>query len=90
MITDLGMPDMTGWQVARQANTIRPEIPIILLTGWGAAVTGDQAADVRVSRILSKPVRIGDLLETIHGILHGREAENPPPAAARRPLGDAR
>jgi CheY-like chemotaxis protein len=35
VLTDLGMPDVNGWEVARTAKTKRPSMPVVLVTGWG-------------------------------------------------------
>jgi PAS domain S-box-containing protein len=56
VVTDLGMPDVTGWEVARAAKARRPDLPVVLLTGWGDQVEGEAPALVRVDRVLTKPV----------------------------------
>ncbi len=56
VITDLGMPDVTGWDVARAAKARHPGLPIVLLTGWGDQVGAEAPADVLVDRVLTKPV----------------------------------
>ena len=56
VITDLGMPDVTGWDVARAAKARHPDLPIVLLTGWGDQVGAEAPADVLVDRVLTKPV----------------------------------
>ena len=37
VITDLGMPKTTGWEVAERIKSKSPETPVFLLTGWGEA-----------------------------------------------------
>ncbi|HEX7551441.1 MAG TPA: GAF domain-containing protein, partial [Candidatus Methylomirabilis sp.] len=70
VLTDLGMPEMTGWEVAKAVNASWPHLPVLLLTGWG-----DQAADVppghRVARVLSKPIRREQLLAVIAEVTGG-------------------
>ena len=34
-VTDLGMPGLSGWEVARRIHAVHPEIPVALITGWG-------------------------------------------------------
>jgi signal transduction histidine kinase/ActR/RegA family two-component response regulator len=57
VLTDLGMPGMTGWEVARALKAGHPELPVGLITGWGdeqRARFGDgDIADF----VLSKPIR---------------------------------
>jgi PAS domain S-box-containing protein len=56
VLTDLGMPDVTGWEVARAAKARNPNLPVVLLTGWGDQAGAEAPQDVRVDRLLAKPV----------------------------------
>ena len=38
IFTDVGMPGMSGWELAREIRQINKEIPIAVITGWGEAV----------------------------------------------------
>jgi CheY-like chemotaxis protein len=55
VITDLGMPGMTGWKLAEQIKTRSPQTQVFLLTGWGEGVA-DADASRFVDRIIAKPV----------------------------------
>ena len=70
VLTDLGMPEMTGWEVVKAVNASWPHLPVLLLTGWGG-----QEADVppghRVARVLSKPIRREPLLVLIAEVTGG-------------------
>ncbi len=65
LITDLGMPDLTGWEVARAAKTHNPNLPVILVTGWGSEVARDAPDSRVVDRVLGKPVPLQELLDAI-------------------------
>lgn len=65
VLTDLGMPEMTGWDVARAIKTQSPRLPVILLTGWGEAISEDTTAEDMVDRVLGKPVQLTELLRAI-------------------------
>ncbi len=65
VLTDLGMPEVTGWDVARAAKARWPGIPVILLTGWGDNVAAEAPAGVRVDRVLTKPVPRSAVLAVI-------------------------
>ena len=67
VLTDLGMPEMVGWEVARRIKARRPDLPVVLLTGWGEQVAGGAGAedDSVVDRIVGKPVRLEELLAVI-------------------------
>ena len=65
VLTDLGMPAVTGWDVARAAKARRPDLPVVLLTGWGDHVGAEAPPDVRVDRVLTKPVLRSSVLAVI-------------------------
>jgi PAS domain S-box-containing protein len=65
VFTDLGMPDVNGWDVARAAKAFRPDLPVVLLTGWGDQAGTERPPDVHVDRILTKPVPRSVLLSVI-------------------------
>jgi signal transduction histidine kinase len=70
VVTDRAMPEMSGDQMASLVKQLRPEVPVVLLTGFGALieVTGSQPKDVDV--VLSKPVTLDALRKTIESLLH--------------------
>jgi signal transduction histidine kinase len=70
VVLDRVMPEMTGDQTARFLKQMNQDIPVIMLTGFGALieVTGSQPAAVDV--VLSKPVTLDALRQTIGKLLH--------------------
>src|SRR6185369_14175848 len=42
MFTDVGMPGMSGWELAREIRQIKSQIPIAVITGWGEAVGSNE------------------------------------------------
>jgi CheY-like chemotaxis protein len=56
VLTDLTMPDLSGWDVARQARHERPATPVVLITGWGDEVDPDEARAIGIEAVLAKPV----------------------------------
>lgn len=65
VITDLGMPQIDGRQVAASIKQVSPETPVILLTGWGKGMLDDCVAISGVDYVLSKPPRMADLRATL-------------------------
>jgi DNA-binding NtrC family response regulator len=63
MITDLGMPGMSGLELAGQAVTLDPTIQIIIVTGYGAKITEEERAANRIIGVMPKPFRINQLHE---------------------------
>jgi CheY-like chemotaxis protein len=72
VFSDLGMPEMTGWEVARRIGRDFPDLPVILLTGWGEMIDGDRPVDAPVARILGKPVRLQDLRRALEAVMQER------------------
>jgi CheY-like chemotaxis protein/anti-sigma regulatory factor (Ser/Thr protein kinase) len=69
VFTDLGMPEMSGWQVARGIKDIEPSTPVVLVTGWGTKVDENQLAESEIDMVLSKPVKIEDLSGAVSQVL---------------------
>jgi CheY-like chemotaxis protein/anti-sigma regulatory factor (Ser/Thr protein kinase) len=65
VITDLAMPKLNGLQLARVCKTLRPAVPVVMLTGWGVLLTEDELAEHGVDEVLSKPVRMDQVLSAI-------------------------
>jgi len=71
VISDLAMPRLNGLQLARVCKAVRPEVPVVLLTGWGVLLTEEELAEHGVDEVLSKPVRMDQVLGTV-ATLRGR------------------
>ena len=56
VITDLTMPKMTGEQFAKEIIRIRPEMPIILCTGFSAKVEEEEARTIGIKAFIIKPI----------------------------------
>lgn len=65
ILTDLGMPDMTGWEIAEAIRRRWPDLPVGLVTGWGARSEGTLEQRRSVAFIIAKPFTIDALLSTI-------------------------
>jgi PAS domain S-box-containing protein len=65
LITDLGMPGISGWEVAKKAKSENPALPVILLTGWGTQYEDDDLSERGVDLVLSKPLNWSKLVETV-------------------------
>jgi PAS domain S-box-containing protein len=55
VFTDLAMPEMDGWETARAIRRQRPELPVLLVTGYGATTTAPVAEPNLVAGIIGKP-----------------------------------
>lgn len=69
VITDMTMPHMTGAELADELLKIRPEIPIILCTGYSYLVTPEKARDIGIKDFLMKPFSRREIAEAIRSVL---------------------
>jgi CheY-like chemotaxis protein len=60
MITDLNMPGLDGVQLGIQAKLMQQHLHIVYVTGFF-----DMAKRARYGRVLQKPIRLGDLIQTV-------------------------
>jgi signal transduction histidine kinase/ActR/RegA family two-component response regulator/HAMP domain-containing protein len=65
VITDLGMPYVSGRQVAAAVKNLSPLTPVLLLTGWGQRMTAEGDIPEHVNRVLSKPPKLRELREAL-------------------------
>ncbi|MDY6851149.1 MAG: response regulator, partial [Thermodesulfobacteriota bacterium] len=59
VITDHTMPDMTGVELTREIKNIRPDIPIIMCTGCDNLITPEEAMEIGISEVVTKPIGSG-------------------------------
>jgi signal transduction histidine kinase/ActR/RegA family two-component response regulator len=86
VFTDLGMPGMSGWELARAVRSMDSEIPLAVITGWGDEVGAERQKAAGVDCVVTKPFtarRIAELVEELTGRLPERAR------AARLPFPDA-
>ena len=69
VISDLTMPNMTGIDLAKGILEIRPDIPIILITGFSETITRDKAKQLGIRDLIMKPTLTAELSQTIRRIL---------------------
>jgi GAF domain-containing protein/CheY-like chemotaxis protein len=63
VLTDLGMPDVNGWEVLRAVKESRPATPVLVLTGWGD--TTEAPAGPRPDGVLTKPFDLRSLATAV-------------------------
>lgn len=69
VITDLGMPEMSGWEVASAVKSAVPSTKVLLMTGWGGSLDEEKAKQCGVDRILTKPFQIAEFQGAIQEML---------------------
>jgi signal transduction histidine kinase len=69
VITDLGMPEISGWDVANAVKVLNPGISVILMTGWGITLDRAKAKERGVDVIVSKPFQISEIQKVLNEML---------------------
>jgi len=72
LITDWTLPQMTGGKLARKVRKIRPDIPIIVCSGWPAAIDDAELRKIGVRHVLPKPVTLNRLAAAVAKALKDR------------------
>ena len=65
LLTDHGMPGMTGLELLAEVRRNGPKIPVVMLTGWGETLLQNHSPEERPDALLGKPINQADLLEEI-------------------------
>ncbi len=69
VITDMTMPNLTGDKLAREIISIRPDIPIILCTGFSEKINEDKARAMGLREFMLKPLVMAELSKAIRNAL---------------------
>ncbi len=71
VFTDMTMPNMTGDKLAVELMKIRPDIPVILCTGYSKKISDDSATAIGIKAFAYKPIVKADLAKTVRKVLDG-------------------
>ena len=69
VLTDEVMPGMNGTTLATRLRTMRPDLPVLLMSGFGGAQLQQRAAAAGIRRVLSKPLERTELARAISAAL---------------------
>jgi signal transduction histidine kinase len=67
VLTDMGLPDLSGEEVARTVAERAPGFPVVLLTGWADQIRSEAKSLPGVTQLLGKPVTVARLAEALRG-----------------------
>ena len=74
LIADLTMPEMTGIKLATEIHSCRPELPVILMTGYGKDIDSNEKLEkYGINWLLKKPIKVENLVSAINEVLSGNE-----------------
>jgi signal transduction histidine kinase/ActR/RegA family two-component response regulator len=85
VFSDLGMPDVNGWDVARRVKAQVPQTPVVLVTGWGSQLEEGTAQARGVDLIMAKPFTIEDVDRSLRHVAKMVARHSTPPGEAVEP-----
>jgi len=71
VITDMSMPGMSGKELSSKLFQIRPDIPVILCTGFSETMTPEVVKTLGIREVIMKPVLLKDLSRAVRRVLDG-------------------
>lgn len=69
LISDLTMPGMSGMEVAKELKNLRPDMPVILCTGFSETITEQAETEAGIGALLMKPIRRSTIAGAIRKVL---------------------
>ena len=70
VLTDQTMPNITGFELATQISSMRPDLPIVLSTGYSVTAEENDLRSAGISHFLHKPLKIKELARLMGEICH--------------------
>jgi CheY-like chemotaxis protein len=71
VLTDEWMPELLGIDLAREIEPLRPDLPIVLMSGSSSVQLHERARDAGIRELLRKPLQRKDIAECFQRVLHG-------------------
>ena len=69
VITDMTMPHFTGEDLVREISRLRPDVPVLLMTGFSSRIDAEKARELGIQGFLMKPVAMEELARTVRTVL---------------------
>ncbi len=76
VITDLGMPGVSGWDVADAVKARHPSTPVVLFTGWGVKMDQNEVQKRSVDRFVNKPFNMEQILKLVSELLAEKKTKS--------------
>ncbi len=65
VLTDLGMPGLSGWQVAKKVKSIDEKVPVALITGWNVKLDESEMRRSSVDLVIQKPFQVNQVIRLV-------------------------
>ncbi|NPA94632.1 MAG: response regulator [Thermodesulfobacteria bacterium] len=66
VLTDLGMPKVSGWEIAAKIRQISPDTRVVMMTGWGASFKEEELKEKGIDALLSKPFKSNAMIKVLN------------------------
>jgi two-component system capsular synthesis sensor histidine kinase RcsC len=73
VLTDLQMPHMDGWELARRVKSLAPDMPVVAMTGMGREEVEERLGASPLDRVLYKPLNLDQLDDAVAVALESRQ-----------------
>jgi signal transduction histidine kinase/ActR/RegA family two-component response regulator len=73
VLTDLGMPRVSGWEVGKAVKKMNPKVPVAMITGWGMELNRDKMSESGIDLVISKPFDFNRVLQLVLEALELKE-----------------
>jgi CheY-like chemotaxis protein len=74
VFTDVGLPGMSGWELARAIRAQDKQLPLAVITGWGEAVGSHEQKAAQVEWVVAKPFTVDRITEIAREVSQRRDA----------------
>ena len=78
VLSDEAMPTMTGSELVHEIRAVRPDIPILLMSGYVSPALAARASELGVIEVLSKPLAARDIARSLAAALQQRASAATP------------
>jgi PAS domain S-box-containing protein len=72
VLTDLGMPGMSGWEVCKSIKRMKSSTPVGMITGWGMELSQGKMKEYGLDFLLSKPFDFNQIVKVVSETIESR------------------
>ena len=73
VLTDLGMPKLSGWEVGKTIKAINPKVPIAMITGWGVELDKQKLSENGIDLSIAKPFNFDQVINLVSEAMELKE-----------------
>lgn len=84
VFTDLGLPGLSGWDVAKAVKSANDKVTVVLVTGWGVTVDQEKAKRDGVDFVVAKPFTVEHVRHLVAEVMTGEKRDSEAEATLRR------